>query len=94
MVPVGGHNILEASVIGVPVMFGPYMTNFKEISRRVIEQQAAIQCNTSNEVIDNLLSLYQHVDQRTTLIARGKQFIQQNQGAINRIYALLSEHLS
>ena len=94
MVPVGGHNILEASVIGVPVMFGPYMTNFKEISRRVIEQQAAIQCNTSNEVIDNLLRLYQHVDQRNTLIARGKQFIQQNQGAINRIYALLSEHLS
>ena len=93
MVPVGGHNILEASVIGVPVMFGPYMANFKEISRRVLEHKAAIQCNTPNEVTDNLLDLYQQDDQRVNLVAHGKQFILQNQGAINRIYDLLSEHL-
>ena len=92
MVPVGGHNILEASVIGVPVLFGPYMANFKDISRRVLEQQAAIQCNTPKEVIDTLLGIYQHDDQRAALVARGKQFIQQNQGAINRIYELLSVH--
>ena len=92
MVPVGGHNILEALVVGVPVMFGPYMGNFKEISRRVLEQQAAMQCATSDEVIETLLELYQHKDLRLGLVERGKQFIQQNQGAIKRIYGLLSTH--
>ena len=94
MVPIGGHNILEASVIGVPVMFGPYMANFKEISRRVLEQQAAIQCKTTAEVLDTFLNLYQHAEQRSTLVERGKHFIKQNQGAVNRIYDLLSLHIS
>ena len=43
-------------------------------------------------MIDTLLGIYQHDDQRAALVARGKQFIQQNQGAINRIYELLSVH--
>lgn len=94
MVPIGGHNILEASVIGVPVMFGPYMANFKEISRLVLEQQAAIQCKTTAEVIDTLLALYQDAEQRSALAERGKHFIKQNQGAVTRIYALLSSHIS
>ena len=94
MVPIGGHNILEASVIGVPVMFGPYMANFKEISRRVLEQQAAIQCKTTTEVLDTLLALYQDAEHRSALAERGKHFIKQNQGAVNRVYALLSSHIS
>ncbi len=32
MVPVGGHNVLEALAVGTPVLFGPYMANFKEIA--------------------------------------------------------------
>ena len=94
MVSVGGHNILEALVVGVPVMFGPYMGNFKEISRRVLEQQAAMQCATSDEVIETLLRLYQQKDLRLALVERGKQFIEQNQGAINRLYEQLSVHFS
>ena len=92
VVPVGGHNILEALVVGVPVMFGPYMGNFKEISRRVLEQQAAMQCAVPDEVIETLLRLYQQKDLRLALVERGKQFIQQNQGAINRLYEQLSVH--
>ncbi len=34
-VPVGGHNILEASLVGKPVLFGPYMHNFREIAALV-----------------------------------------------------------
>ena len=45
MVPTGGHNILEAVAVGVPVLFGPYMSNFKEIARGILNQQAAIQVN-------------------------------------------------
>ena len=41
MVPRGGHNILEAAAVGVPVMFGPYMVNFKEIARGVLSHNAA-----------------------------------------------------
>ena len=68
------------------------MGNFKEISRRVLEQQAAIQCVSPDEVTKTLLDLYQHKDLRLGLVERGKQFIEQNQGAINRLYEKLSVH--
>ncbi len=43
LAPVGGHNILEASLLKKPVVFGPYMHNFKEISRMVLEVGGGIQ---------------------------------------------------
>ena len=56
MVPRGGHNILEAAAVGVPVMFGPYMHNFKEIARGVLSQNAAIQCQNKDELVNSILS--------------------------------------
>ena len=37
LVPVGGHNVLEAALLSRPVLFGPHMHNFKEISRMLLE---------------------------------------------------------
>jgi 3-deoxy-D-manno-octulosonic-acid transferase len=37
LVPVGGHNVLEASLLKKPVLFGPHMENFREIARLLSE---------------------------------------------------------
>lgn len=89
MVPVGGHNILEAAAVGVPVMFGPHMANFKDIAEGVLEQQAAIQCRNKAEIIDSLLHLYNEPAYRDDLVAKSKAFVRSNQGAIAQIYDLL-----
>ncbi len=94
MVPTGGHNILEAAAVGVPVMFGPFMANFKEIALGVLKQQAAIQCAHKDDIATAMMTLYTEPDYRQELIAKGKQFIEQNQGAIARIYAVLEKALS
>ena len=44
LVPVGGHNVLEPAVLGIPVMFGPYMSNFKEIEQGLLDSEAALKC--------------------------------------------------
>jgi|CXWL01.1.fsa_nt_gi 3-deoxy-D-manno-octulosonic-acid transferase len=94
MVPTGGHNILEAAAVGVPVMFGPYMTNFKEIAQGALKNNAAIQCMNTDEVATALLNLYSQPAYRQELIANGKHFIEQNQGAIARIYSILEQAIS
>ncbi len=81
MVPVGGHNILEPAALGVPVMFGPYMVNFKEIANNVLKQEAAIQCASQQEISDNLLKLYKDKTFRSVLADRAEGFIVRNQGA-------------
>ena len=57
MVPRGGHNILEAAAVGVPVMFGPNMFNFKEIARGVLSRDAAIQCQNKDDIVNSILTL-------------------------------------
>jgi len=93
MVAAGGHNILEAAAVGVPVLFGPYMTNFKEIADGVLKQQAAIQSQTTEDVVQAVFELYQQPDYRAALIARGKAFIRDNQGTVIRICDLLESAL-
>ncbi len=93
MVPVGGHNILEAAAVGVPVMFGPHMENFKEIARGVLSHDAAIQCQNKNDLVNAILSLYQQPDYRQALAKKGKAFVRYNQGAISRICTMLEQSI-
>lgn len=89
MVEVGGHNILEPAALGIPVMFGPYMANFKAIAAGVLTAQAALQCQNSQQISETLLRLYQQPEYRQLLADAGRQFVRQNQGVIEKIVLLL-----
>lgn len=89
MVNIGGHNVLEPAALGVPVMFGPYMANFKAIATGILAAQGALQCQNAQQITQTLLMLYQQSDYRQLIAAKGKAFVQQNQGAIEKIVALL-----
>src|SRR5207253_6368684 len=51
----GGHNILEPAIYGKPIVFGPYMQNFKEIADAFLGNDAAIQVHSDHELDDVLL---------------------------------------
>lgn len=85
LVPVGGHNLLEAAAAGVPVMFGPYMANFKEIAAGVLARNAALQCRSGEEIADAILSLYADPMLRAELAGRARAFLNENRGAIAAI---------
>ncbi|MFA6163013.1 MAG: lipid IV(A) 3-deoxy-D-manno-octulosonic acid transferase [Methylobacter sp.] len=94
MVPVGGHNVLEAAAVGVPVLFGPYMANFKEIAQGVLQQEAAIQCQNKDDIVSAMTALYADSEYRVQLIEKGKAFVRQNQGASTRICEILDLAIS
>ncbi len=93
MVPVGGHNLLEASVLGIPVLFGPYMANFKEISNKVLANNAAIQCQNNAAIVKAILSVYSDVDHRNLIIDNGKMFVNMNRGAIAKLCEMLESEI-
>ena len=93
MVPSGGHNILEAAAVGVPIMFGPYMTNFKDIARGVLSHNAAIQCQNKDDIVNSLLTLYDQPHYRTALADQARAFVLQNQGATAGICELIDRAL-
>lgn len=93
MAPVGGHNVLEAAAAGVPVMFGPYMSNFKEIADGILAHKAALQCQAPEDIAGTVYSLYADSRYRAELAQRGKAFLQANRGAIDTIAELIDAEL-
>jgi 3-deoxy-D-manno-octulosonic-acid transferase len=93
MVPVGGHNLLEAAAVGTPVLFGPFMANFKEIAEGVLRQDAAIQCQNDNEIISAIIALHEDPAYSEALADKAKGFVRQNQGAITRIFDNLVQEI-
>jgi len=93
MVPVGGHNILEAAAVGAPVLFGPYMANFKEIVEGVLRQDAAIQCRDEGEISSAIVALYADSAYKRLLAEKAKAFVLLNQGAVARIFDMLSRDI-
>ena len=90
MVPVGGHNLLEAAAIGVPVLFGPYMAYFKEIANKVLANKVAVQCHDKTAIVKAIQSLYSDVDYRNLLVENGKLFVQANRGVIEKLCGMLA----
>ena len=93
MVPVGGHNILEPLAVDLPVIFGPYMINFKQISDNVLKMQAAVQCQDEMEIIKTVQQLYDDINFRKSLTQQGAEFLRRNQGATDRIFNVLENYL-
>ncbi|WP_347987174.1 lipid IV(A) 3-deoxy-D-manno-octulosonic acid transferase [Methylomonas sp. AM2-LC] len=91
LVAVGGHNVLEPAAIGVPVLFGAYMFNFQDIAQGMLDAGAARQCHNLDELRDAMLALYEDVEFRHALIVNAKAFVEQNQGAVDRMVRLLAE---
>ena len=93
LVPVGGHNVLEPALVGVPVLFGPEMFNFKEIAERILEEEAAVQCIGQDAIAEAVLHVHDNAAFRDKMVAKAKAFVLRNQGATRRIADILSKQL-
>ena len=82
LVPTGGHNILEACAAGVPVVFGPHMFNFAEISRLTVERGAGRQVADAADLAVAVGSYLADASLRAATGAAGRHMIEENRGAL------------
>jgi 3-deoxy-D-manno-octulosonic-acid transferase len=94
LVPIGGHNLLEPAVLGLPVVFGPHVANFKEISATLVAAGGGIQVDGLESLLAALEKLFRDTAYRRTTGMRGKDFVLQNRGATERVLAILDRYLS
>lgn len=84
LVPVGGHNLLEAAAVGTPVVYGPHMFNFAEISQLALEKGVAMQGNSTGEVTDLVAQILGDEGTRHAMGKAGRQLMKENKGALQR----------
>ena len=85
----GGQNILEPCAVGVPVIFGPFMRNFEEISQLTIASGAGIQIQDIRELQEELSKLLCDPNLRSSMGECGIKMIRENSGATQRSLQIL-----
>lgn len=89
---IGGHNLLEAAVHGVPVIYGPHMQSQPDMVRIVNDENGGIQTDASGlrDAISNVL------DDPGSAAEKGKlarEAVLANRGAARRNIEIVSEFL-
>lgn len=89
----GGQNPLEPLSQRVPVIFGPHMENFAEISRMVLDAQAGYQVQDAHELIQAVTNLLTQPEEYDTMAEKGLQLLENNRGARQVLQTAIRRHL-
>jgi 3-deoxy-D-manno-octulosonic-acid transferase len=93
LVTQGGHNILEPAVHGKPIVFGPHMENFAEISAAFLRHQAAIQVPDAAALTEAVVRLMGDPVERARLGAAARALVEANRGAKVRTLEAIADLL-
>ncbi|HYK04944.1 MAG TPA: 3-deoxy-D-manno-octulosonic acid transferase [Thermoanaerobaculia bacterium] len=94
LVPTGGHNPIEPAAAGVPVCFGPSMSNFREIAQVFLAHEAAVQVRDAGEAIDFAGAMFDNAAMQRAWGERARQTVLQNRGASQRTAQRIVELLA
>jgi 3-deoxy-D-manno-octulosonic-acid transferase len=94
LVPTGGHNPIEPAAAGVPVCFGPHMTNFREIAALFLANDAAVEVRTPAELFAFARRMFDDQAARFAYGERARRTVEQNRGAAARTAERIVELLA
>jgi 3-deoxy-D-manno-octulosonic-acid transferase len=89
----GGQTPIEAAALGVPLVYGPRMSNFKDVCQGLEEAGAARRVEDEAGARAALLELLRDATARARLSAAARAWHAANQGATDRTAAALEELL-
>ena len=90
LVPRGGQNLLEPALWGKPVLFGPYMENFRESAAILGEAGGGLKVRNSSELAEKVDMLLSDADYCKTTGEKAKEAVLKNQGATARTVEALA----
>jgi len=94
LVPVGGHNLLEPAALGRPVVTGPHLFHTQDIAGKFEKLGASIAVNNAAQLGAAVIDLFANEAMATDIGNRGREIVQQNKGALDRLLKLLEPLLS
>ncbi len=90
LVPVGGHNPIEAAVHGIPMLMARYRFNFAEITEQ-FEQAGCLGLVDDKSLAGSVAELLAHPELREAQGRAAREVIDRNRGASEKLLARLEE---
>jgi 3-deoxy-D-manno-octulosonic-acid transferase len=76
LAPYGGQNILEPLFFGTPVIFGPYIENFRDIADTILKGGAGFMVASREELFEKICLLIENSDLREKMGVEGRRIIE------------------
>jgi 3-deoxy-D-manno-octulosonic-acid transferase len=93
LVPIGGHNLLEPAVCGVPVVFGPHVNHFKTAADLLIQCGGGTKIKDEEELYLEILDLLKDEDRRKRMGKAAFEAIKKQSGVSQRTAELILAQL-
>jgi 3-deoxy-D-manno-octulosonic-acid transferase len=90
----GGHNPIEPAAAGIPVAFGPSMSNFREIASTFLRNDAAKEVRTAEEFVEFAREMIRDEGARKAMGERARRTVAENRGASERTAQRIVELLT
>lgn len=90
LVPIGGHNVLEAIAMKVPTITGLFYHHFQAIVDALSAQNAIVLADNPKDVMENARRLLIHPHQSQALVDAGSDVLHSNRGALTRFLKALA----
>lgn len=87
----GGHNPLEPAVLRKPVLMGPHFYNFQLICDSLSSAGALTVISTADKLAVEVKRLLNNPESMAKQGQAGYRFVQDNQGALEKLYALVDK---
>jgi 3-deoxy-D-manno-octulosonic-acid transferase len=91
LAPTGGHNILEPASLGVPVLFGPHMQNFRESAALILSCGGGFLVKDGEDLTAVLQLLMDNQDKRQDAGRNGMRLLEENSGATGMHMEVISK---
>jgi 3-deoxy-D-manno-octulosonic-acid transferase len=94
LVPIGGHNLLEPAIQGLPLITGPHLFNSQDIADMFVESDAVRLVSNRDELVGVIEELLDRPDYAAELGQNAFKLLQANRGALQRLLLLLEPLLN
>jgi 3-deoxy-D-manno-octulosonic-acid transferase len=91
LVDKGGHNLFEPVVYGKPVLFGPFIQDFKESAESLLEHQIGIMVKDENDLKTRILSLLNDKDQQQLIYSKASELLKEDKGLIEKCIKVIEQ---
>lgn len=88
---IGGQTPIESAALGLPIVYGPKMNNFRDICRSLEKNEGAISTNHATNAREVLLELMEDGDKRQRLGENAKAWHEASQGATQKTFESITK---
>ncbi|MCS5590244.1 MAG: 3-deoxy-D-manno-octulosonic acid transferase, partial [Candidatus Thioglobus sp.] len=81
----GGHNMLEPAALSKPILFGPNVFNFAEISSDLLKKNGSIQVVNADDLFKSITPLLTDTKAAKLLGKNANQYFKSQQGAVVKL---------